>query len=123
MQMFGRLVSQAEVKKLKDDRQVISFIIALNDTFRSNGETKKRVTYVDCSYWRSLGVAPYLSKGAMVEIAGNIGVNAYLNKEGIAKARITFHVNDLKLHGSKKDDEPASENPSELTKPLEDLPF
>src|SRR4051812_46696363 len=123
MEMFGRLASNAEVKKLKDDRQVISFTLVLNDTYRSKGEIKKRVTYVDCSYWRSAGIAPYLNKGTIVEVSGNIGVNAYLNSENIAKAKITFHVNKIKLHGSNKKEETKPIAPAEITEPLEDLPF
>lgn len=78
-----------------------NFSIAINDTYKAKGSTEvqKIVTYVNCSYWINPGVAPYLTKGTLVECYGRIGANAWTNKEGEIKAGLTFHVNTIKLHG------------------------
>jgi single-strand DNA-binding protein len=38
----------------------------------------------------------------LVELYGRIGVNAYKDMEGEPKAALTFHVNNIKLHGGSK---------------------
>ena len=129
---MARLTADAVVKTIKNDKKVISFNVAINDSFnpKDGTELKKVVTYVQCSYWVSTTIAPYLTKGTLVELYGRIGVNAYNNSEGEAKAALTFHVNNIKLHGGGKANnttkEPVGEVPiaaNELTEPLDDLPF
>ena len=63
-----------------------------------------------------------------MELYGRIGVNAYNDLQGEAKASLTFHVNSIKLHGTPKyaSDSTAIAAPvaaSELKEPLDDLPF
>lgn len=51
MEVTGRLTADAVVRTVSGDRKVVGFSIAINDTFRSNGEQKKITTFIDCSYW------------------------------------------------------------------------
>lgn len=99
MEITGRLTRDAVVAKTAKDREVVNFCIAVNDTYKAKGsrETTKIVTYIDCSYWLSAGVAQWLKKGAMVELYGRIGVNAYLNSDGKAVASLTFHTSNIKI--------------------------
>lgn len=98
MEITGRLTRDAVVAKTAKDREVVNFSIAVNDTYKAKGstETTKIVTYIDCSYWLSAGVAQWL-KGAMVELYGRVGVNAYLNSDGKAVANLTFHTSNIKI--------------------------
>ena len=126
MELFGRLTADASVNTLKDGRKVVHFAIALNDTYKpkDSDEWKKLATYVNCSYWISDAVAKHLTKGALVEIYGRIGVSAWINAQGEAKGSLNFHVNNIKLHGkssaSVKEAIPSS---VEITEPIDDLPF
>jgi single-strand DNA-binding protein len=101
MQIIGRVTADAAVSETKAGKKVVNFSIAINDTYKTKGSTElqKIVTYVNCSYWINPGVAVYLTKGSLVECAGRIGANAWTNKEGEVKASLTFHVNNIKLHG------------------------
>ncbi len=127
MEIIGRVTKDAIVTKLKDERQVVNFSIALNDYYKPQGnkEVVKITTYVTCTYWINPKIAAQLTKGKLVELYGRIGVNAYNNQQGEAKATLTFHVNNIKLHGNSKvnTETSVSANPTAITEPVEDLPF
>ena len=126
MEIVGRLTADAKVSTLKDKRQVVNFSIAINDSYKpKDSEQAVKVTnYVNCSYWINPAIGEYLKKGSLVELSGRIGVNAWTNAEGEAKASLTFHVNNLKLHGGVTTmiKEKVTNAPDVIT-PMEDLPF
>jgi single-strand DNA-binding protein len=129
MEITGRLTRDAVVAKTAKDREVVNFSIAVNDTYKAKGstETTKIVTYIDCSYWLSAGVAQWLKKGAMVELYGRVGVNAYINSEGMAVASLTFHTSNIKILVFVSDGQPvqATAVPAKNSKKEQpdDLPF
>lgn len=99
MEIIGRLTRDAVVAKVSTDRQVVNFSIAVNDSYRPKNSTeiKKIVTYVDCSYWLSTGVAQYLKKGTAVELFGRIGLNVYIGNDSQAHGSLTFHTSNIKI--------------------------
>ena len=101
MEIIGRMTADATVRETKAGKKVVNFSIAINDTYKTKGSgvIKKEVTYINCAYWNNAGIAPYLTKGTLVECAGRIGADAWTNKEGEVKARLTFNVSRIKLHG------------------------
>lgn len=135
MEITGRITRDAVVSQLKDERQVINFTVAINDYYkpRNSSEGKKITTYINCSYCLTSKIAERLTKGTLVELSGRIGVNAYVDLQGEARATLTFHVNTIKLHGSAK--QSGEEHLStgitvsnslaadEITEPSDDLPF
>ncbi len=127
MEMTARLTGDAKISTLKNDKQVVNFSVAINDSYKAKGsnEVTKVVTYAQCDYWVNPGVAQYLTKGTLVELQGRIGVNAYTSKDGEAKATLTFHVNTIKLHGSTgvKNDSPVKTSAEAIAVPADDLPF
>ncbi|HEU5363994.1 MAG TPA: single-stranded DNA-binding protein [Hanamia sp.] len=124
MEIVGRLTADAKVSILKDERKVVNFSVAVNESYKPKGmELPVKITnYFNCSYWMNPAIAQHLTKGALVELYGRIGVNAWTNTEGEAKASLNFHVNNIKLHG--KSNAAIKEKVSD-TKPEEtdDLPF
>lgn len=103
MEITARVTANAQVKELPSGSKVINFSVAINDRYRNKeGEVKEITTFVDCSYWKQSGLAPFLTKGTLVEMQGRIGTRAWLTMNGEAKASLTFHVNTVKLHGSSK---------------------
>ncbi|OIQ93632.1 single-stranded DNA-binding protein [mine drainage metagenome] len=147
MEITARVTANAVVKTVKNERKVVNFNVAINDSYKikDSNEIKKVVQFVQCSYWINPGIAEYLTKGTLVELYGRIGVNAYNDLQGEAKAALTFHVNTIKLHGRPKAEQAATEsgnnnkdmqenksnskkkkesiNAKDLTEPLDDLPF
>jgi single-strand DNA-binding protein len=127
MEMTARLTGDAKISTLKNEKQVVNFNVAINDSYKPKGsnETTKIVTYVQCDYWVNPGIAQYLTKGTLVELQGRIGVNAYTGKDGEAKATLTFHVNTIKLHGSSttKNESLTKATEPEKEPAADDLPF
>lgn len=99
MEITGRLTADAVVRTLSGERKVVGFSIAINDTFRANGEQKKITTFIECSYWLNTGISEYLKKGGWVQLYGRIGVNAYMSGNNEVKASLTFHTSEIKLLG------------------------
>lgn len=101
MEITARVTADAKVNTLKDERQVVNFNVAVNDNYKTKGsnELRKVTNYFQCSYWLNSNIAQFLTKGTLVELTGRIGVNAYNNLQGEPKASLTFHVNNIKLHG------------------------
>ena len=77
MEITARLTGDAKISVLKNDRQVVNFNVAINDSYKTKGsnESTKVVTYVQCDYWVNPGMAHYLTKGTLVELQGRVGVS------------------------------------------------
>ena len=65
MEMTARLTGDAKISTLKNEKQVVNFNVAINDSDIAKGsnEPTKIVTYMQCNYWVNPGVAQYLTKG------------------------------------------------------------
>ena len=126
MEIIGRLTADAKVNTLKNEQKVVNFSVAVNDYYKPKGAEQpvKLTNYFNCAYWMNPSIAQHLTKGTLVELYGRIGVNAWTNAEGKAKASLNFHVSNIKLHGkpnsSVKESVPVTE---EIDEPADDLPF
>ncbi|RYJ44252.1 single-stranded DNA-binding protein [Flavobacterium beibuense] len=100
MEITGRVTADAIVRTLSDERQVVNFSVAVNDSYKAkNGERVTQTEYFDCSYWIGTGIAQYLTKGSVVELSGRVSVRAWIDGEGQAKAGLNFHTSKITLHG------------------------
>ncbi len=127
MEITARIVRDAEVKTTPGNRTVVEFTVALNQGYRSGSERVDTTQFITCSYWRTEKVAPYLTKGTLLGLSGDIGVNAYVNAQGQPRANLTMHINDLKFYTGSKESRPqaVSDNTQSQTPVAasEDLPF
>jgi single-strand DNA-binding protein len=109
MNIIGRITKNAVITTLKDDRKVVNFAVAINDSYKNKqGERKEIATFYNCSYWISPNVAKILTTGALVELTGRVSANAWIGKDGEIRSALNFHTSNIKLHGSGK----KSENPT-----------
>lgn len=127
MLFTARVIRNAEVKTVKDERQVVSFAVAINDQYKSKNSSVavKKTLFVNCSYWVNTAVAPYLTKGTIVELEGRLSVDAYQSGND-TKASVNAHVNSIKLHGKGGSVEATKrESVQQVVAPNEkdDLPF
>lgn len=99
MEITGRITNDATVRKVGEQKQVVNFSIAINDSYKPKGSTEytEIVTYIDCSYWISSKVAEWLKKGALVQLLGRIGINTYTSSDGRALGTLTFHIDSIKI--------------------------
>ena len=103
MNIVGRITRNAEINTLKNDKQVVNFSIAINDSYKSKqGDRVEQTTYYNCSYWISPNVAKILTKGTLVELSGRVSSNAWIGKDGEIKSGLNFHTSNIKLHGGGK---------------------
>ncbi len=125
MNITGRVTADAQVRNVSDSKTVVSFSVAINDSYKNRaGERIEQTTYFDCAYWLSPKVAQLLTKGTVVELTGRVSARAWTGSDGQAHAGLNFNISQIKLHGGGKKAEavqaPAGNN-NEDTK--DDLPF
>lgn len=130
MNIIGRLTRDAKVYTTPQEKQVVNFSVAINDSYRNKqGERIEQTSYFDCSYWISPNVAKILIKGALVELTGRMSTRAWTAKNGELRSSLNFHTATIKLHaGSKKIEHAQAIVKQEKTKIIieesaDDLPF
>jgi single-strand DNA-binding protein len=126
--VIGRITADAQIKTVSKGREVVTFTIAHNERFRIKGsdEIKQVVNYFNCSYWLKTGIAKHLQKGVLVEVTGRIGLNAWKDQQGEARATLTLHVQSIQLHSKASKMEEATsakDQPADSVEEVDDLPF
>jgi len=89
---IGRLGKDCEMRDVSRTN-VCQFSLAVS-AFKKGGET----LWVRCSIWGDRGekLGPYLKKGLMVYVDGELNCRAYAGKDGPA-ASLELRVNDLSM--------------------------
>ena len=130
MNITGRLTRNAEVRTTSQDKQVVNFSVAINDSYRNKqGERIEQTTYFDCSYWITPNVAKLLTKGTLVELSGRVSTRAWAGNDGELRAGLNFHTSQIKLHGGSRKTETVQataqteNNKVTAQETADDLPF
>ena len=97
MEITGRVTGDAEVRETRNGKKVTGFNIAINRSYKKGDERIEVTTYIECSYWINSAIAEYLRKGTVVQFTGDLGTNAWVDKDGDAQARITCNVQTIKI--------------------------
>lgn len=99
--IVGRIIKNAEIITLKDDKKVVNFSVAVNDSYKTKqGERIEQTTFFNCTYWLSPKVAEFLTKGTLVELSGKVSSNAWIGKDGEIRSGLNFHTSQIKFHGA-----------------------
>ena len=130
MNITGRLTRDAEVRTTSQDKQVVNFSVAINDSYKNkSGERIEQTTYFDCSYWITPKVAKLLTKGTLVELSGRVSTRAWTGNDGELRAGLNFHTSQIKLHGGSRKTETVQataqteNNKVTAQETADDLPF
>jgi single-strand DNA-binding protein len=97
MELTGRLVADATVRAVNADKNVTGFTIAVNRRYRSQGEQREETAFVDCTYWRGEGIAPYLTKGMLVQLSGFMTAKPWISRDGEAMAGLKFRTDEINM--------------------------
>ena len=90
--MAGRLVAPAEIAiSARTQKQFVKFTIAFD------GDTKESPTAFVQVMYGATGLAPYLGKGAIVNVEGKLYASAFVGKDGQAKVGLSLTANIVKL--------------------------
>ncbi len=140
MQIIGNLGKDCVVNTV-NGKNVINFTVAHTEKYKdSQGNQQEKTTWVDCAYWTDrTAVAQYLTKGKQVYVEGQPEARSFQRNDGTPGSSLSLRVRDIQLLGGRGDSggSPAyagntgassSSNsnipsPSDITEPIDDLPF
>ena len=153
LQVIGNLGKDAQVNNVNGKSVINFNVAHTERFKDAQGNQKDRTTWVDCSYWTDrTAVAPYLKKGTQVYVEGTPDVRTYTTADGRNGASLTVRISNIQLLGSRSGGENSgggynagsggysnnnnynsgssntyastpSPAASDITEPLDDLPF
>ena len=97
MEITGRLVADATVRAVNADKNVTGFRVAVNRRYKSQGEQKEETAYIDCTYWRGEGIAPFLTKGMLVQLSGFMTAEPWVSRDGEPMASLRFRTEEINM--------------------------
>ncbi len=100
----GNLGRDAEMRYTSKGEPALSFSVAVKAGYGQHEKT----SWARCTLWGKRGesVAPYLVKGALVGVSGELAQTKFTTKDGVDQYNLDVRVNDVTLLG-KKSGEPA----------------
>jgi single-strand DNA-binding protein len=143
MQIIGNLGKDCVVNTV-NGKNVINFTVAHTEKYKdSQGNQQEKTTWVDCAYWTDrTTIAQYLTKGKQVYVEGQPEARSFQRNDGTPGASLSLRVREVQLLGGRGDSaggspsysnnsyssSTASSNssvpsPSDITEPIDDLPF
>lgn len=98
----GALGRDAELRHTSSGDAVLSFSVA-----DSQGRDKPTVWW-SCSLWGKRGeaLAPYLTKGQQVTVAGTVSEREWTDREGNKRKSMEVRVTEIALQGGRRDEQP-----------------
>ncbi|MDP4262250.1 MAG: single-stranded DNA-binding protein [Bacteroidota bacterium] len=142
MQIIGNLGKDCVVNTV-NGKNVINFTVAHTEKYKdSQGNQQEKTTWVDCAYWTDrTAIAQYLTKGKQVYVEGQPEARSFQRNDGTPGSSLSLRVREVQLLGGRADSggstpsysnaaataSPSSTSnvpsPSEITEPIDDLPF
>ena len=116
----GNIGRDCEQKYTPNGDAVVSFSVGVQSGYGDKAVT----TWARCQMWGKRGesVAPYLLKGQLVGVSGEVTNREYTDKDGNKRTSLDVRVNDLTLLG-KKDGASAPQEPRQpAAKPQQSAP-
>ena len=116
----GNIGNDAETRHIPSGEAVVGFNVAVKSGYGDKAVT----TWVRCAIWGKRGeaVAPYLLKGQLVGVSGELSAREWQNKDGQTKTSIEVRVNDVQLLGKKDGQQqaaPQRQAPQQQAKPAD----
>ncbi|HKP32662.1 MAG TPA: single-stranded DNA-binding protein [Chitinophagaceae bacterium] len=143
LQVIGNLGKDCIVNNV-NGKTVINFSVAHTEKFKdAQGNQKDKTIWVECAYWTDrTGISPYLVKGKTVYVEGTPDVRTYTTNDGRNGASLSLRVQSVQLIGGRSEGSPGGYNESnsysggslnnqrsevpaasDITEPMDDLPF
>jgi single-strand DNA-binding protein len=144
LQVIGNLGKDCIVNNV-NGKTVINFSVAHTEKFKdAQGNQKDKTIWVECAYWTDrTGISPYLVKGKTVYVEGSPDIRTYTTNDGRNGASLSLRVQSVQLIGGNRTEgnsggynesnsysgassnNQRSEVPaaSDITEPMDDLPF
>lgn len=104
----GRLGNAPELRYTPSGQSVCNFSLAVDQAYKaSDGQNAKETTWFKVIAWGKLGevCAEHLAKGKLVLVEGRVSAQAYIVKDGEAKASLELTANTVKFLSAKEQEE------------------
>lgn len=140
MQIIGNLGKDCIVNTV-NGKSVINFTVAHTEKYKDNqGVMQEKTTWVDCAYWTDrTAIAQYLTKGKQIYAEGQPEARSFQRNDGTPGSSLSLRIREVQLLGGREGGSgaPAYSNTpattassnnavpaaSEVTEPIDDLPF
>jgi len=123
--LTGNLGNDAETRHTPNGDAVVSFSVGVKSGYGEKAST----TWARCSMFgkRAESVAPYLVKGQLVGVVGELTAREWTDKQGQSRTSIDVRVNDLTLLGKRDQAQQPAQRPAQADTGLsgmdDDIPF
>ncbi|RKE47150.1 single-stranded DNA-binding protein [Sphingobacterium detergens] len=124
--LTARVTQDARVKTFENGRSVVNFKVVKNRYYKNKeGKRIEQAEFFQCSYWRTAKIAPYITKGQVVELLGEPSADCYIGIDGKPVPVMRLKVNEIIFHSAqKKAEEKSTDNTNKNTaESSDDLPF
>ncbi len=95
--VYGNIGKVEDLRYTPNGRAVLNFSVAADKSYRQNGEKIEKTVWFNCSIWGPFAESMHtvLPKAKTVLVEGSVEADAYLDKDGKARAKLILTVNDL----------------------------
>lgn len=109
--LVGNIVKEPVLRKTSTGQPVVSFRLAVNDSFRRPGpnEDKNKYTlFIDCSLFgpRAETLVKYCKVGSTIGVTGRLEADSYVGRDNVKRNSIRVRCDNFEfMNGSRKSDE------------------
>jgi len=98
--LMGRITQELELKQTQSGTAVLSFTLAVEQSFAKKGEEKK-ADFISCVAWKTQAefISKYFGKGKMIAIVGNLRTRTYEDKNGSKHYVTEVYVDSVSFTG------------------------
>ena len=104
--LVGRLTKDPILRQLSENKQTVSFVIAINRNFRNN-QGNVDADYLLCVAWGKLAerIVKHCGKGSLIGVTGRLQSKTYTNKDNIKVYTTEVVVEDVRFFALKQREE------------------
>lgn len=127
--LVGNLTRDPDLRYTTSGRGVVSFGLAVNRRYQTNGEWQEETSFFNVVAWGDLGenIAASVEKGARVFVTGRLAQRQYDTKEGEKKSIVEIIADDAgpslrwataQVERIERDSGQATSRPQQQSKPV-----
>lgn len=104
--LMGRLTRDPEQRFLPSGQSVVNFGLAVNRTYRVEGERREETTFVDVEAWGPRGevIHRYLKRGAPIFVEGRLRLDQWEGPNGEKRSRLKVVLENFQFVGGRQED-------------------
>ena len=111
--LIGNLTKAPEIRYTPSGKTVGTILLAVNRTFKTQGESREETCYVDCEVWGNVAenCAKHLDKGSPVYIEGRLKLDTW-EKDGQKHSKLRGVGQRVQFLGRPRNTERRDEDPA-----------